>query len=536
MKDYMSKINWRTILGALALLAAAVTIFALMIYGSRTSAARISGSVTIIAAIAFLLTGGLQQLQFFGSRQFMRGSASSLYTAAIIGILVLVNVVAAQTSWRWDMTATGEHSLSEQTQTVLRELDEDVHILAFFPDGSGIGYEVESLLTEYEYLSNRIQVQFIDPEKQPGLAREYDVSRPYTTVLESGGQRRAISGYNLYDFSAGYDDPSQVMFRGEQAFTRAIIDLTQQVGASVYFMTGHGEADLYEEYSILRAYMDGEGYRPSSWNPGRDGPIPEDADLIVIAGPTRDLHPQEAEDLMRFTDEGGRLLILADTMPGANRQFVNLAALVEHVGVQMRPDVVIDPVRAYYMDPMSPVPRMDYHTVTEKLIDHGLLVVLPRTRSLVAAEEPPDDLNVRRLLFSSPDSWGETDPVDQDEGHEDASGPLALAYAVARTDDDEDPLEEEGVSETPVAVIIGDADFVSNDMFGFQGNSDLFMNSVQWLLDRADLITIRPKEPVLRQVFLSPTEGRMIFYGSTLGLPLIILIIGMTVWLRRRHL
>ncbi|MFO8060898.1 MAG: GldG family protein, partial [Bacillota bacterium] len=284
MKDFTRKINWRTVLGALILIAAAVTIFTLMIYGSRTSAARISGSVTIAAAILFLVTGGLQQLQFFRSRQFMRGSASSLYAVAIIGILVLVNVVAAQTSWRWDVTATGEHSLSEQTQTVLRELEEDVHILAFFPEGSEIGYEVEDLLREYQYLSNRIHVQFIDPEKKPGVAREYEVSSPYTTVVESGGQRRTISGYNLYDMSAGYDDPSQIMFRGEQAFTRAIIDLTQKVGASVYFMTGHGEADLYEEYSILRAYMDGEGYRPSSWNPGSDGPIPEDADLIVIAG------------------------------------------------------------------------------------------------------------------------------------------------------------------------------------------------------------------------------------------------------------
>ncbi len=537
MKNYTKKINWRTVIGGLALIAAITTIFALMIYGSRTSAARISGSVTIIATITFLVTGGLQQLQFFRSRQFTRGSASSLYTLAIIGTLVLVNVVAAQTSWRWDMTAASEHSLSEQTQTVLRDLDQDIEILAFFPEGSGIGYEVEDLLTEYAYLSPRISIRFVDPERQPGLAREYDVSRAYTTVLESGGQRRTISGYNLYDF-ASQDDPSQAMFRGEQAFTRAIIDLTQSVGANVYFMTGHGEADLYEEYSVLRAYLGGEGYRAAGWNPGRDGPIPEDADLIVIAGPTRDLHPQEAADLMQYADAGGRLLILADTMPGSNRQFVNLAALVEHLGVQMRPDVVMDPARGYYMDPMSPVPRMDYHPVTKKLIDHGLLVVLPRARSFVVVEDPPDDLSIQRLLFSSPDSWGEIDPADEDERFEEAQGPLALAYAVARSADDagEPPTEGTEISETPMAVIIGDADFISNEVFGFQGNSDLFMNSVQWLLDQTDLISIRPKEPVMRQIFISPTEGRMIFYGSTLGLPLIILVIGMTVWLRRRHL
>lgn len=528
-------LNWRAALGAVALIALGLTVFLMMIYEVRTPLMRASGTVAIITLVAYLVTGGLQQLKFFRSRQFMRGSASTLYTVAIIGILVLVNILAGQTSWRWDVTAEREHSLSDQTISVLRNLEDDVTITAFFPDGSGIKAEVDSLLREYQYHSPRINVRFIDPERHPGLAREYEVTRAYTTVVEAGGARRTLTGMNLYDFSA-YDpqgDPSEILFQGEQAFTRAILYLTGQVSARIYFTAGHGEADLYEEYSVLRGFLTGEGYSVSTWNPGRDGPVPEDADLVVIGGPSRDLQRQETEDLKRFIDAGGRIMMLADTYPGQNYQFVNLTELAAHVGVNLRPDLVIEPMRAYYMDPLVPVPRLDYHDITKKLIDNNMLVAMPRSRSLTVVDDPPEGLEIKRLLFTSNESRTQTEPQDQVEGHQEMTGPLALAYSVARVNPDAESDEDRL---TPVAVIFGDADFVGNDIFGFQGNSDLFISAMQWLLDQADLITIRPRRPVPRQVFLTPNDSRMIFYGSTLALPLVVLCVGGVVWLRRRHL
>ena len=111
---------------------------------------------------------------------------------------------------------------------------------------------------------------------------------------------------------------------------------------------------------------------------------------------------------------------------------------------------------------------------------------------------------------------------------------MPLGFAVSKPGDDEDAAEGEGGD--PVAVILGSSAFLENDLFGFQGNSDLFMGSLQWLMDRPDLIDIGPKRPVPRQVFLSPDEGRLIFYGCTLGLPFVVMVIGGVVWFRRRNL
>ncbi len=536
-RTILSSVPLRSIVGVVTLLALTVTLFSIVVYGTHAQISRIAGTAATVLLLGYLLSGGLKQLEFFRSRQFLRGSASTVYTIAVIGILILVNVLAAQTSLRWDVTEEREHSLSDQTNTILQNLDDEVEIIAFFPDGSAIKREVSGLLREYEYRSNLVEVRFIDPEANPGKASEYEVTDAYTTVVKSGDRTHHISIRNLYDFSAIEQggDPADVKFQGEQALTRAIAHISGDVEINTYFVTGHGQPGLYDEYSQLRHYLDGEGYRPQTWDPARDGPLPDDADIIIIAGPTSDLRTEEAEQLIDYVDAGGPLMILADTVPGKNHAFNNLGGLVEHVGIEMRPDYVQDPVRSYYMDPETPVAHIEHHTITDKLVRDELVVALPRTRSLVAREDAPGEYDITRLLFASDQARSEVHPDDEGEEIAEIDGRLSLGYAVSRVTDEVDSGDDAQELE-PVAVVIGDADFVGNDMIGFQGNSDLFLNSVQWLLDREDLITIRPREPVPRHVFVTASEARLLFYGSTMVLPFIVLVVGGAIWLRRRHL
>ncbi len=536
----LNSISWRTVLGVVTLVALAATLFSLIVYGTHAQTSRVAGTGTSLLLIAYLLSGGLRQLQFFRSRQFLRGSASTIYALAVIGILVLVNVLAGQTAMRWDVTEAREHSLSDQTDTILQNLEQEVEILAFFPDDSAIKGEVSGLLREYEYRSPLVDVRFIDPEVNPGKASEHEVTDAYTTVVKSGERTHHISIRNLYDFSAIEQggDPADVQFQGEQALTRAIAQIAGDVDIKTYFVKGHGQPGLYDKYSQLRNYMDGEGYQPGRWDPARDGPLPEDADLIILAGPTSDLRSEEVEQLKNYVDEGGPLLILADTVPGENHKFENLNDLVRHVGIQMRPDYVQDPVRSYYMDPETPVAHIEHHTITDKLVRDEMVVALPQTRSLTVRDDAPEDYDISRLLFASDQASSVVDPDDEHDDIPEVDGRLGLGYAVARLTEGtgNGESEDDEPDKQPIAVVIGDSDFVGNEMIGFQGNSDLFLNSVQWLLDREDLITIRPREPVPRQVFVTASEARLLFYGSTLILPFIVLAVGGTIWLRRRHL
>jgi len=481
--------------------------------------------------------------------RLVRGGSTAVLSVAVIGILVLTNVLGARFSARWDLTATGEFTLSDQTQSVLADLDQDVRAIAFFAGDSAIGAEVETLLVEYDNASPRFSYEMVDPERNPARAKEYDVTSSAVVVLEVGTQHRQISAANLFSMGT-QPDMSQFEFRGEEAITRGLVEMTQSLGTRVYFITGHGGPSLYDDYTSLRTYLGGEGFYLTEWNLAKKGELPEDADVAILAGPQADLSTEERRALETYLEEGGTLMALVDPVP-SQQGFPQLTDLLADVGVVLHDDVVVDPTRNYFGQQLNPIPRYEYHKLTEKLIERELAVMFPRARSMEVAEELPQGLVAERLLATSGDAWGETNfeetPTKDPEDHE---GPLALGAVVSREIDDEEadegeagegeateaesPGEEEETPTEPVAVVLGNSYFALNDVVGFQGNRDLFLNSVNWLAGREALISIRPKPPVMREVMLTTTDRRVILYSSVFGVPLIVLALGAWVWLRRR--
>jgi ABC-type uncharacterized transport system involved in gliding motility auxiliary subunit len=75
---------------------------------------------------------------------------------------------------------------------------------------------------------------------------------------------------------------------------------------------------------------------------------------------------------------------------------------------------------------------------------------------------------------------------------------------------------------------------VTNSFLRFNGNRDLFLNMLNWLSSDEDLISIRPKEPDDRRLNMSARQMSMVFYESVLMIPLIIVVVGVGVWWRRR--
>jgi ABC-type uncharacterized transport system involved in gliding motility auxiliary subunit len=139
------------------------------------------------------------------------------------------------------------------------------------------------------------------------------------------------------------------------------------------------------------------------------------------------------------------------------------------------------------------------------------------------------------LVKSSPSSWAETDTEgvfkrgEAAQGEEDIKGPVSLAVAVTGKHK-EMGFDKEG--ETKL-IVVGDADFATNQFFGQLFNRDLVLNMVSWLGGQEELISIRPRAISASRAQLSPEESRRIFYLSVLVLPELLLFIGLTVWWRR---
>lgn len=470
------------------------------------------GGVLLLAAAA-LRPDAIQRV--LAGRRVKYGSNSLVMTLAFVGILVLVNFLAQRHVWRVDLTETGEFTLSPQTRQILTNLDAPVKVVGFYQSGDPRERIVRDLLAEYQMHTGQISVEFHDPDLERRVAAEYQPTNYGALVFLSEGRR--------YE-SFGTD---------EQALTSAIVRVRQESQKGIYFVAGHGERSLDNlegvGLSSIRAVLERENYRVGSLNLSTlQAGVPEDAAVLVIAGPQREYFEREVALLKGWLAEGGRLLLLYE--PGAPAP---LADYLQKWGVTLGDDFIVDPANALIVtseDGEVSLPdvlllrKYPYHPITRDL--QNFLTYFPVARSLRV--DPGDEVTVPKaspLVSTSPQSWAETgsEGNPQFDEAEDAPGPLHVGVAI------EDPDRNARL------VVFGDSDFVTNQgLSGPVANVDLFVNCVNWLADDKELISIRKQPPVDRRLQLLPMQRALTLYTVVALIPLLVVGTGVAVWWRRR--
>lgn len=437
---------------------------------------------------------------------------------ALAAALVAVNILASRFPLRLDLTLQKQFSLSDQTLKVLRSLDKPVKLSAVIHRNTPQGDILEELVRQYRRHSPRISYQVVDLARSPNIARQLGADQPNLVIVESEGKRKRVEGYNLFSTTP---DLRGVEFRGEQALTRAILEVTGRTGKKIYFLEGHGEPGV-AGLGRLRSLVEGEGYAIEGLNLAVKGKVPEDAIAVVIMGPQEDLDQKEVDLLLEYGQKRkGKLFLLADPLPG--QSLPQLERLSREMGVELRNDVVIDPARGAFMDPTAPVPVGIPHTITEPIMAKRLNLVLPGARSL--GERKVEGLILFPLLQSSQEAWGEKDPLagSWERNRDEPGGPLYMAIAVSAGD-------------RPLAVVTGNSSFVRGNALSVRGNVDFFLNTLAWLVGEESLISVRPKPISPPQADVTVPLGRRIFYGTVVFMPLLTVVAGGSIWLRRRRL
>ncbi len=448
---------------------------------------------------------------------------------------------------RFDLTRTAYYSLSDKTHAVLNGLTSRLDILVFIDaERSPVYDDVKNLLAEYENASPKVHVQYISPYKNPArteqLFSQYGVSLSEDVVVfDYEGRQKYVRDYDLadYDFSDaafGTGSGRVTAFKGEQAFTSAILALTSPEKQKVHFLTGHGEKSLenFEEKGLsnLAKFLGRENLDPLPLSLAGFESIPRECRLLVIAGPQTTLTDREVSMIRRFLKRNGRLLFLTDPL-----QKSGLESLLADWDVLVDDDIVVEPVRLLNMEFLTTelnVFRYLPHPITREMGD--LVTTFSYVRSVRPRKDGREDADrptVTALAETSPRAWGERNVREKrarfDEGT-DLRGPVSIAVAVELG---AIPDVEVDVGSTR-AVVFGDSDFISNAMLS-QANLTLFLGAVNWLLDREALIAIGPKTPQEYRLVLTPVQLRNVFLGAVLGLPLVVLIFGAWIWWRRRR-
>ncbi len=476
------------------------------------------------------------------SRRFQRRSLLysgnlALIVVLVLAILGLANYFFSRHSYRMDFTAAKLHSLSDQSITVLEALKSDIAFKGFFREGNYGRSAMENLLKLYAYHSPRVSYEFIDPDKNPGLVKRYDVTQDGTTIIEAG------------------DQEGRVTTTSEEDLTNALIKATRAQKKIIYFLEGHGESSVEESgdngYSTVKTELEKLGYEVKKQSLALADRFPEDCALLVVPGPQKDLLPNEYETIRAYIQKGGRALFMVDPETPTL-----LPLLLADYGFQLENDIVVDTVSRllggdYFMPVVS---EYEPHAITEKF---AYATFFPYARSIEVGGTTPEGATVTALAKTSPNSWSERE-LDQKEVKfneaKDKQGPVGLAAvasfktrppapspAPAETEPGEPkpvepvPQPEPAEAEARVAAI-GDSDFVKNRYFGLSGNGNFFLNVANWLAEESDLIAIQPKTQTPRTIQLTPSQGRLIFLVSVVILPLAVLLLGVSVWIRRKSL
>lgn len=455
--------------------------------------------------------------RFFTGRQARYGSNALVMSLAFLGILVVGNILAYQNPVPIaDLTEDQTNTLSPELKSALKSLPQKVTATGFFSQNSPTD-TADKLLNNIKANSNgKFEYTFINPDRDPQAAKAAGITGDGKILLQMGDHKEIVAGAS------------------ESEILKGMLKLLNHGNNVVYFLAGHGERDIEQagDTSMTRAKstLESKNYTVKTLNLLSENKVPDDATLIVIAGPVKPVSDNEVTLLKDYLGKGGSLIVMED--PTALTQFGSDAdpladMLAKDWGITFNNDVVIDlnspqpttAVAAYYDTS---------HPVTVNM--NNLVAYFPFTRSLTVSGAV-EGVTDTPLVQTNERSWGETDfeslktggQVSYDPAGE-AQGPLTLVIA------------GENATTKGRVVVFGTSSFAVDQIFDAYGNGDMFVNSVDWSAEQENIANITPKTPTER-TFNIPGQFQWIaiLLGSVFIIPGLVVVGGVSTWLSRRR-
>ncbi|MBN1165252.1 MAG: GldG family protein [Candidatus Krumholzibacteriota bacterium] len=495
----------------------------------------------LILTVTSLFLGRRRDPSSSLSRSARYGISTGISILVFAAIVIFIQALSLRHNLRIDTTRNRRFSLSPQTEKVLRGLEKDIYFTCFFKETSEDKIVLEDLLRAYRNISPRIIYTFIDPDKDPVTARRYALKKFGTTFVETADSKEELKGLTEGDL------------------TNSILRVISSHQKTIYFSTGHGEKGMNDpapgEYKALREALEQENFLVRELLIIREEKIPEDCDILVIAGPRRELLKKEQNSVLDYLTRGGKGLFLLDPITETEM----LSGIAAAYGIDLGRNVVVDRAgKVLAGNLLTPViNRYGQHPITEGFRQFSFF---PQARSVTALAEIPRDVSVSIICKTDKSAYAETN-IDtllagstQFNPDQDIPGPIDVAAAAeltltlsatgsdgkgadSGTEEDASPADFSPASSPARSrlVVFGDSDFSSNSNFRLSGNRDLILNTFNWLAEAEDLISIRPKDDFTQPVVLSSEQGRVVFWLPVVGLPALVGLVGMLVIVSRRR-
>jgi ABC-type uncharacterized transport system involved in gliding motility auxiliary subunit len=482
-------------------------------------------------------------------RQILLGGGMALGIIVFLAITVAIQYVALQHPKRWDLTGTGQYTLAPQSKQVLgtfKEREIPIEIVAFYETKEGRAREsVRDLLNQYKDAYSDFTYSFVDPDKERSVALRYKIES-YPTILIKAG-----------------DKEERITTADEETVTNTLVKLLRTEAKKVYFTKGHGELSPGQTdpqgLSIAKDEVGKQNYKVEETVLMQTTSAPDDAAMLVIAGPKTDFIDEEIEQIKTYLNKGGKLLVLLNPFKSPK-----LTGMLKEYGFEFADDIVVDRMsKALGGDYLMPVITSYVQFPITKNFD--VASFFPETRSVKVSKNTIPSVTAKELALTSPVSWtineeqlksGKAD-FDEKTGTRGPVPVMAVSTymttppekeAGAKEDASKEPESAEkastgqkGDAAAPKAplkarlVVFGSSLFASNKFFKLQGNGELFMNTVSWLAEEENLIAIRPKSSRGQPLVLTERQSLLTFLIPVVVVPLAWFVLGIGVYSYRRR-
>jgi ABC-type uncharacterized transport system involved in gliding motility auxiliary subunit len=451
------------------------------------------------------------------ARQTKYAAYATVYVLVVLMIATIANVLANRHNKSFDSTANKRYSLSAQTAKIANELKENATITYF--DQPKNFQRGKDLLEQYSNLSHKIHVEYVDVEKEPQLARREGITNAGTALVQVGNRK----------------EPARSLT--EEGVTGAFIRDLKNTTRTVCFVGGSGEHQITDSgddgYSILKNLLSKDEYQAKTISLLEKTEIPSDCTVLAIGGPTKDYSQPEVDAIKKYVENGGRALFMLDPPFKVGKLEVAENAALTNVlqgwGVTLDKNLIFD------LNPISQITGWGAQVaLVTSYGSHPIVNDIKRTATgfpLARGIEvkSTDKSNVQKLFDTSETSFA-TSNLTSAEIHPDdpknRKGPLTLAAAGTYNTGKENLQGR--------FVVVGSSGWPTNHYLPYNGNPDLALNTVNWLASDEDLISIRPKDQEDRRITLTAAQFNLVRTTSQFLLPLAVMVVGITVWWKRR--
>ncbi len=449
-------------------------------------------------------------------RRFNERADAWLYAALLLVGAACIALLSARFDFTADWSKGARASISPQAQAILKQLPGELDVVSYARPGAALRGQIRTFVERWQRFKPDLIVSFVDPDADPAAMREAGVSVDGEIVLKWRGREQ------------------HVVQLDERDFGDALARLTRGRDRLVAFVSGDGErapdGKANADVGDFAAQLAQRGIRALSLNLAQSAVVPRNTDLVVLASPQAELPSQSVKALTDWIARGGNFLWL--TEPGNDD--LGLSPLGQVLGVRVLPGLLVDGAgtRLGIGDPRMVVAN-DYPV---QAITRGFQVntLFPQAAALAAASGAP--WSIHPILSSSAQSWNQIAPIDPtqpstikyDAGVGELRGPLDFGFALSRLSPSPDKSEQR-------AVVIGDGDFLSNTYLNNGGNRAFGQRVFDWLLGDDALVPLPPRGAPDRVIHLTQADLALVTWGWLIAVPVILLVIGIVIGVRRRR-